>query len=349
MEYKNIAYIGGGLVLFLGLLALLWIQAAPPGIAPDDGNVAINTPSDISDMWKKPEKPTPPPAPVRDRSGDLTADDFFEKPKTFKRVDPYARQRAERKKLNALRRAVTPGGQFDFVPIGGDLLPDYGRGGWWNETSIGANPRKKKGENWVMEDKDFVGVGKDVASFPVDLTRTITVDQMFSALLINDLRSDLGGQVVAQISSPVYAAHGGLILIPAGSKAIGIYQPLVSVGDERLQLVWKRIITPSGISINVSAGESTDVMGRVGLTGEVDTRKSEKYRDALLVSLIPLSKAAGKISAGMMQEAAGIPPRITIKGGTRITINPTTDIWFKKPHLIGSNVVVKRANSWGRK
>lgn len=332
----------GGAFATVGLLAFLWVMSAPPPSANNLNTGPVNTPADIKNMWELPPE-KPPEPPEKDRSKYVTADEIFDDAPSPPPPpgDPYYKERLERKRINDLRRKANEAKGFQAAR---EAMPDYGQRGWWSENDaklIAGSYRKKP--QWGMIDKDFDGEGKDVASFPVDLSRTITVDQMFSALLINDLRSDLGGQVVAQVSNPVYAAHGGLILIPAGSKAIAIYEPLDEAGQERLRLVWNRIITPAGISIKISAGETTDVMGRVGLTGTVDNRKTDKYRDALLVSLIPFSKATQAISTGMMEEAGGIPPRITIKGGTRITINPTTDIWFKKPVRLGGTLVASRA------
>lgn len=180
-----------------------------------------------------------------------------------------------------------------------------------------------------MEDKQLVSNNK-VATFPVNLERTLTADRMIGALLINDLRSDLGGQVVAQIESHIYAAHGGNILIPAGSKAIGKYDPIAVSGAERLAVAWTRIITPDGVNIDLAEAHSTDAMGRGGLTGVLDDRGGDRYNKALMASFIPLP-AAEAIVAAQLKDGAEIKPRITIAGGTRIVINPTVDIWFKKP------------------
>lgn len=180
---------------------------------------------------------------------------------------------------------------------------------------------------WVTEDTLPV----DVAStFPVDHSRTLTADMTIGALLISSIRSDLGGQVTALIERHVFATHGEKILIPAGSKAIGTYAAISEAGTERLAVTWNRIITPRGVDIVIPNSQGTDAMGRNGLTGEVDDRGGDRYNRALITSLIPIP-AAEQIVGAQIADGKDIKPRLTIAHGTRITINPTQDIFFKKP------------------
>jgi type IV secretory pathway VirB10-like protein len=186
------------------------------------------------------------------------------------------------------------------------------------------------------------------ASFPVDFSRTLTADRNIYAIMINDLNSELQGKVVAQIESNIYAAHARFILIPAGSKAIGYYNPMSKVGDTRLQILWSRIITPKGVDIIINA-ELADQMGRSGLAGEVDTRFWDKYGATLLFSTINamgqykvntdknqsiLANTYGKdlanISASTLADTINIKPIISINAGTRISISLLEDVWFRQ-------------------
>jgi type IV secretory pathway VirB10-like protein len=185
------------------------------------------------------------------------------------------------------------------------------------------------------------------ASFPVDFSRTLTADRNIYAIMINDINSQLQGKVVAQIESNIYAAQGRFILIPAGSKAIGYYNPAGRVGDTRLQILWSRMITPKGVDIMINA-ELADQMGRSGLAGEVDTRFWDKYGATLLFSTINaigqykvntdknqsiLANTYGKdlanISASTLADTINIKPIISINAGTRISISLLEDVWFR--------------------
>lgn len=207
--------------------------------------------------------------------------------------------------------------------------------------------------DWTNTDMDFKAQGfeKPEATFPVDLERTITADRFIPAILIPEINSELEGKVVAQVEAHVYGAHGRKILIPAGSKAIGRYLPFKKAGQERLRIVWERIITPEGVNIKTTDAQMADAMGRSGITGDVDNRNFDKYGMALLVSMISAigqlhvpadsinQKAAidafgrelSRVTADILQQSLDIKPRVTIPAGSRILISPIDDLWFKKP------------------
>ena len=67
------------------------------------------------------------------------------------------------------------------------------------------------------------------------------------AALITGIRSDLPGQITAQVTEAVYdSPTGKYLLIPQGAKLIGQYDSSVAFGQSRVLLVWTRIIMPDG-------------------------------------------------------------------------------------------------------
>lgn len=213
---------------------------------------------------------------------------------------------------------------------------------------------KNTKENNIEKQKQIItgykklNIGKVNSSYPVDLTRVLTVDKNIDAILINNIDSSLGGKVIAQIENNTYATQGRNILIPIGSKAIGYYKPLNKLGNNRLKIVWNRIITPNGINIVMNA-EMADAMGRSGITGKINTKFLDKYGLALLVSTVSViaqvsanvsvqknqaisintyGKELANLSAKILDERINIKPIIMINSGRRILISPTQDIWF---------------------
>ena len=70
------------------------------------------------------------------------------------------------------------------------------------------------------------------------------------AALITGIRSDLPGQITAQVTEAVYdSPTGQYLLIPQGAKLIGQYDSSVAFGQSRILLVWTRLIMPDGTSI----------------------------------------------------------------------------------------------------
>ncbi len=91
------------------------------------------------------------------------------------------------------------------------------------------------------------------------------------AALITGIRSDLPGQITAQVTSPVYdSPTGNHLLIPQGARLIGRYDSQVAFGQSRVLLVWDRLILPNGKSILLDNQPGTDTMGFAGLEDEVD-------------------------------------------------------------------------------
>jgi len=211
---------------------------------------------------------------------------------------------------------------------------------------------ESKDVNWKK-----YGIAEDFASYPVDMTRVITADRNLRCILIEEISSELEGKITCIVEENVYGSHGRLVLIPAGSKAIGYYKPLSKTGDSRLFSGWNRIITPAGININLSGDDThdgarlADAMGRSGMTGEVDNKYFEKYGLAFMVATLNSLAASqivasdanqqiviqnygrelSQLSNAILNENINIKPVVRIPAGSRILISPLVDIWFQPP------------------
>jgi type IV secretory pathway VirB10-like protein len=91
------------------------------------------------------------------------------------------------------------------------------------------------------------------------------------AALITGIRSDLPGQITAQVTESIYdSPTGKFLLIPQGSKLIGLYDSQIAFGQSRVLLVWSRLILPDGRSIVLERQPGADASGYSGLEDEVD-------------------------------------------------------------------------------
>ncbi|AZG78418.1 TrbI/VirB10 family protein [Methylocystis rosea] len=91
------------------------------------------------------------------------------------------------------------------------------------------------------------------------------------AALVTGIRSDLPGQITAQVTENVYdSPTGRYLLIPQGAKLIGVYDSQISFGQSRVLLVWNRLILPDGQSIVLERQPGADAAGYSGLEDEVD-------------------------------------------------------------------------------
>jgi len=117
------------------------------------------------------------------------------------------------------------------------------------------------------------------------------------AALITGIRSDLPGQVTAQVTENVYdSPTGRFLLIPQGSKLVGLYDSQISFGQDRVLLVWTRLLMPNGQSIVLERQPGADTQGFAGLEDEVDHHWSRLIMAAALSTVLGVGAELGATS-----------------------------------------------------
>jgi type IV secretion system protein VirB10 len=114
------------------------------------------------------------------------------------------------------------------------------------------------------------------------------------AALITGIRSDLPGQVTAQVTENVYdSPTGRFLLIPQGSKLVGLYDSQISFGQDRVLLVWTRLLMPNGQSIVLERQPGADTQGFAGLEDEVDHHWDRLIMAAALSTVLGVGAELG--------------------------------------------------------
>ncbi|MBW5440494.1 TrbI/VirB10 family protein [Bradyrhizobium canariense] len=112
--------------------------------------------------------------------------------------------------------------------------------------------------------------------------------------LITGIRSDLPGQVTAQVTENLYdTPTGRFLLVPQGAKLIGSYDSQVSFGQSRVLLVWTRLIMPNGRSIVLERQPGADSAGYAGLEDQVDNHWGELFKAAALSTFLAVGTELG--------------------------------------------------------
>jgi type IV secretory pathway VirB10-like protein len=102
-------------------------------------------------------------------------------------------------------------------------------------------------------------------------TYVVQAGNIIPAALITGIRSDLPGQITAQVTENVFdSPTGRFLLVPQGTRLIGTYDSQVAFGQSRVLLVWTRLIMPNGRSIVLERQPGADTAGYAGLEDEVD-------------------------------------------------------------------------------
>jgi len=171
---------------------------------------------------------------------------------------------------------------------------------------------------------------------------------LIPAALITGIRSDLPGQITAQVTEAVYdSPTGRYLLIPQGAKLIGQYDSSVAFGQSRLLLVWTRLIMPDGTSIVLERQPGADTGGYAGLEDEVDNHWGKLFQAAVLSTLLSVGAEAGTsqnendlvqaIRSGasnsvsqtgqqIVQRELNIQPALTIRPGFPVRVVVTRDL-----------------------
>lgn len=115
------------------------------------------------------------------------------------------------------------------------------------------------------------------------------------AALLTAINSDLPGEIIAQVTEPVYDhVTGRTVLIPQGSRLIGQYDSQIAYGQERALIAWNRIVMPNGRSINIGSMEGADLSGASGLKDQVDGHFWQLARGIMLSTVFSVGAASAQ-------------------------------------------------------
>jgi len=203
---------------------------------------------------------------------------------------------------------------------------------------------------------DFLGAEPDPSIYnPHRLETPVSPYQLMAgtiipATLLTGVNSDLPGQVIAQVTSPVYdTVTGEIVLVPQGARLIGRYDSVIAFGQSRALLVWSRIIMPDGTSIRIDNLAGADARGYAGLEDKVDYHSWKLLQGVALSTLLGVgselaSDDEGDIARALRRSAqtganeAGqeivrrnldVQPTITIRPGWRLGVLVNKDIVLK--------------------
>ncbi|MFA6607513.1 MAG: TrbI/VirB10 family protein [Sphingomonas sp.] len=213
----------------------------------------------------------------------------------------------------------------------GDTPPTTGQAG--NRAFLAASPNR-------------VSVSAERLSAPVS-PNVLQAGSIIPAALITGIRSDLPGQITAQVTQNVFdSPTGRILLIPQGSRLIGEYSSEVSAGQNRVLLAWDRLILPDGRSILLDRQPGADTAGMAGLQDRTNYHWGNMLRAVLISTLLgvgsefatdsddELTRALrygtqdtiNQTGRQLVQREVGVPPTLTIRAGFPLRVIVTRDL-----------------------
>ncbi len=175
-----------------------------------------------------------------------------------------------------------------------------------------------------------------------DRSTTVPQGTLIPAVLETAFNSTGSGFARALVQRDVHGFDGTRILIPRGSRLIGEYKSETSPGQKRAFVTWTRLIRPDGVTIAIGS-PTTDPVGVGGVRAKVDSHFFERFAGSILQTamLIGGNLAARSVgdsvvvalpgsfpTAGTATPATQIPPTLSVRQGTSISVFVARDLDF---------------------
>lgn len=315
-------------------------------IAP--GDFVKNLPSDYSQIKTKLVKPL---------NGDLgkmqlnnQGDNQLEKYKEQREIERLKKEALARESdvtFNGLRGAdFSNKGNVSLVGMnGGSVKAEAVTDG----TTDDQNKQDEK-INFLNSSRENDYVSKQRLKEPVSKYQ-VMAGTIIPAVMISGINSDLPGKLLAQVSQNVFdTVSGNYLLIPQGTKIIGEYDSQVAYGQERVLVVWTRLIFPDGKSISLEGMPGVDLSGYAGFKDKVNNHYGKLITGVVLGSMLgasaqvargsnrninpDFSQLAVEGAAENVNEAGqqitrknlSVQPTIEISPGIRVNVFVTRDL-----------------------
>lgn len=178
---------------------------------------------------------------------------------------------------------------------------------------------------------------------------TIVQGTPIPAVTVTPIDSDLPGQIVARTTEDTYdSVSGRYLLIPAGSLVYGQYNNSVIVGQDRLAVVFERIIFPDGAGVSLGAMPGVDAAGSAGVKGEINNHFWKVFGSSILIAGLAAlvepranvnvyvgggsqavntaGQVLSQVTQQIMQRNTVMPPTVTVKDGQSFDILVQRDL-----------------------
>lgn len=190
----------------------------------------------------------------------------------------------------------------------------------------------------------------------------IVAGSILPAVLITQANSDLPGLLTAQVRENVYdSVTGRELLIPQGTRIVGVYDSQVTFGQERLLVAWQRLIFPDGSKLNLGSMPGVDLAGAAGFHDRVNRHTWRIWSNALLLSVMSaglqlsqerdtgdegnrgddvrstlsagLGQSLGEVVTDTLERNLNIQPRLEIRPGYRFNVWVQRDLVLPGPYV----------------
>jgi type IV secretory pathway VirB10-like protein len=173
---------------------------------------------------------------------------------------------------------------------------------------------------------------------------------LIETVLTNRLTSSLSGPVNCLVTTNLYAEDHQTLLIPQGSRVLGEARKLESYGEQRLAVVFHRLVMPDGFTVSLDKFQGLSAVGETGLRDQVNNHYLQIFGVSIAIGAIAglaqvntrysTDESAAQayqqgVSASLSQSAMhvldrylNVLPTFTIREGYRIKIYLSQDLFL---------------------
>jgi type IV secretion system protein TrbI len=175
---------------------------------------------------------------------------------------------------------------------------------------------------------------------------------VLESVLVNRLNGDFAGPVICQTTTDIYSHNRDELLVPAGSRLLGETKKISEVGQERLAVIFHRLIMPDGYAVDLDQAPGLNQIGETALHDKVNNHYFKIFGASIAVGAIAglasvgtnnstvtglpasnssayregVTESLSQSSLHILDRFLNIPPTITIREGHRVRVLLTQDL-----------------------
>jgi type IV secretion system protein VirB10 len=171
---------------------------------------------------------------------------------------------------------------------------------------------------------------------------------LIETVLTNRLNGDFAGPINCMVTTNLYSHDGEQLLVPQGSRVLGEVKRVTTFGQERLAVVFHRLIMPDGYSVSLDRFKGLNQIGETGLRDQINHHYLQIFGVSLAVGAIAglaqadtragafqsstdayrqgVADSLSQSSLRILDRYLNVLPTLTIREGHRVKIYLSDDL-----------------------